>query len=233
MKHQVDRMVAKTEAKARLPRNTVKAVKRIVKKENKKNTEFKQHSNGVSQSTFYSGAGSAMIHLTDVAQGATDTTRIGDELTLNHIQIKLLLRNGLTNTSNELNTVRVMIFQYKSQDFTPLYTQLLLTNVPAGGVQGSMSSRNIDYLNTYHVIWDKTFQLGYGSPNALNYGNGSNFVKYLNFSVPLNRIKKKIQYIAASANPVNGIWMMIISNSASVATNPTYACTWTIGFIDR
>lgn len=223
----------KYRSKAKISKPMYNSVRRLIQTELSKDVEYKQHSTGVAQTGFYNAAGRYLVHLTEIAQGVADTQRVGDELTLKGCHIKLLLRNGLGNVANEMNLARCIVFQYKSQDNAPTISELLLANVPSGNTQGAMSNLNIDYRNIYNILWDETYILDQGTPNASNFGNGGQIVKYIDVDIPLKYAKKKVQYEAAStSNSVNGLYLMVVGHSASITTDPTVAGSWTVHFTD-
>lgn len=212
----------------------VALVKKEVKHYEKKNTEFKQFSLSVPSFSLYGGsAGASIVHLTAVPQGNTDGTRVGDELTLNSIHIRGIIFNGVGATANLYNDVRVIIFQYNNLDNAPLATEVLLTNSIFGStVVSAYSSRQIDYLAICHSLYDKTYHVEGGVSNAANYANTGINTKHFEIKVPMKWAKKKIQFQTGTTGCNNGIWMLVIGSSASVATNPQMAYVSTVSYTD-
>lgn len=206
------------------------AIKRVVKKEIKKVEETKQHTDGFAFTAVYGAiAGSVIDHITDIAQGITDTTRVGDELTLKHIKVRGAVFNGATNNSND---IRIIVFQYKNSDNIPVCDNLLQNTVMSGNTRSAYSARQQDYLNEYIVLYDKTYPTEIGIPGAANTGTSGQYHKLVEFDVPLKYAKKKIQYEAATNNSVNGIYVLVIGSQASGASNPTVGLQWAVSYTD-
>lgn len=217
----------------KLSPGTAKAVKNMIVKTINKRTEFKQYAASLTQTEFYNGAGASIGHITAIGQGTADNQRLGDEVYVQSLHMRFLLRNGIGATANEFNLARIMIFQYTSQDNAPSASELLLaSNVPAVAARCAMSSRDIDYLNLYHVLYDKTFLLNQGTPNAANYGNGGAIQRYVQFSVPLKKCKRKIQWESAGAGTVNGLYYCVIGLHATTDIDPTFATNFSLSFTD-
>lgn len=209
-------------------------VRSIVKSEMKKQTEYKQYSVSQSPVGVYDGTvGVNLINVTLITQGVADNNRVGDEINLKWIEVKMFLYNNTSATANAYTFFRVIIFQYNYFNNAPKIDELLLTSAANGGTTyGTFSSRNIDYLNTYHVLYDKTVKTVLGVPNASNYASNEAYVKSLNIRVPLKFAKKKIQYLAASTSPANGIWMLITTGQGTVASDPVVSYNVSTGFTD-
>lgn len=220
----------KNEKKARLDPKAYKAIKNLVHKEVKKDVEHKQHTDGFTfTSTWGAIGGTITDHITDIAQGVTDTTRVGDELTLVHIKVRGAILNG---TSNLYNDIRIIVFQYKNSDNTPIMDNLLQNSVISGATRSAYSARAQDYMNEYIVLADHVYHLEGGTPNAANYGQSGQYAKHVEFNVPLKYAKKKVQYEAATNAAVNGIYVMVIGSSANVASNPQVALQWAVTYTD-
>lgn len=216
-----------------LAKNTVKQVKKIVENVLKKNTEYKQHSDGYSLAVVYGAtAGASISHLTNITQAITDTGRIGDEITLKSIQIRGVIYNNTGAASNPYNFIRVIVFQYKSADNIPTVDEYLQNSVVSGNTRSAFSARNQDYMGIYISLFDKVYKVEGGAANAANYGPTGNISQYIQFNVPLKYCTKKIQYEAATTLATNGIYLIVIGSSASVTNNPTQAFQWTVLYTD-
>lgn len=213
----------------------VKQIRGIVKNDTKRNSEFKQFAADISVVGIYGGSGGALLtHLTPVVQGVADNQRVGDQLTLNSINIRGVMLSGDGATANRFNDIRIVVFQYKDSDMNPLVSEMFLSNtVTSAAAQNAYSNRNIDYLAEYNFLYDKTYHLDYGLQNASNYGQTGILSKHFEIKVPLKWVKKKVQFTAATTNTVNGIWLMAIGSSASVATNPSIGFSWSVGYTDK
>lgn len=217
----------------KVSRPVLSAIKKVVDNQMKRAVEFKQHTDGFTFTPFFGGTSGAIIsHLTAISQGNTDTTRLGDELHLQRIQVRGTVQNNAGALSNPWNQVRMLIFQYKSQDNNPSVDELLIASTASGGTRSCYSARNQDYLNIYNVLYDKMFIVEGGLANASNYGSSGRYAQLVNVVVPLKYCKRKIQYEASTSNAVNGIYMVIIGSTASVTQNPTCVMQWTMSYTD-
>lgn len=223
----------KYKAKDGLAPKTKKAVKKIVKTMLTQETEFKQHTAGFSFTPIWGTAGGSIVsHMTAITQNIGDNNRVGDEVTLKHIKVRGAIQNNFGVGANFFNDVRIIVFQYLSQDNSPVANELLTTNQIAGGQVSSYSARFVDYRDLYHVLYDKVHHLTLGQPLAGNNANSDSYSKYFEFTVPLKYAKKKIQYEAGTAASVNGIYFFAIGGTASVAANPTIAAQWEVSYTD-
>lgn len=205
----------------------------LIRRQIQANSEHKQYVQSVANQAVYAGAvGSYMTHLTSIGQGPGDSERVGDEINLHAVQMKMLFYNRAGVTSNPYTVWRISVFQYKSQDNAPAVGEAFLSNAASGGTYGAMSGRNIDYLGVYNFLYDKTFVTVAGEGNAANYGNVSNYVIYKEFYVNLKYVKKKIQFEAGGSGTVNGIYMFVTTGQPSVTTNPLFSFTASIRYTD-
>lgn len=90
--------------------------------------------------------------MTNLGQGTTDNTRIGDRAQFTSLHMKLF---GGTGTATEA-FCRFMIFQWKPFS-VPTAAQLLLLGT--GGVENLTSQLNHDFRSQYKVLYDRTFNL--------------------------------------------------------------------------
>lgn len=223
--------------KRKLAKSTVTAVKNIVKNEIKKEVEYKQYAaatTGVVPA--YTGiAGANFFNLTAIPQGPSDSTRNGDEVTLKHIHLRLFFINNTGLNSNPYVIWRVIVFQYKASDLVtaPTITNILLSSAANGGNSGALSSRNIDYLSIYNVLYDRMFQTVAGLPSSTNNGSVANYTSLVKISVPMKYVKRKIQYIAGSTNAVNNIYLLVTTAQGPVTNNPQFIGDWDTTYTDQ
>lgn len=205
-------------------------VAKISKQVEYKAAEHKQYANGQAYVSIYgASAGSNTTHLTTVSQGNSDSTRLGDELTLKAIHLRLNIFNGQNATCNPFNNTRVIIFQYKSPDNTPDVTKLLL-NGGGTGTRNAFSSFDIDYKGTYVVLFDETY-----TTHSTNVANGtipSDFSIFAKISVPLKYCKKRIVYQNGTTISNNGVWLTVIGDQPSIASNPAFQYDVNVTFSD-
>lgn len=219
--------------KVALRQNQKKEVRKIVKRTIERTSEWHQYQLGSGFQTVYAGAGTVIIGLTRVTQGLQDNQRVADELTLQKIQIRLNMQNNQGAAANYWNLFRVMIFQYKNSDMAPSAGQLLNIANANGGVVGTFSSRNIDYLNTYNVIYDRVFKTEQGVASVNNYAQTGVYSRYVKITPSLRRVKRKIQYQAGTDSHTNGIWMLITTDQATIANNPSFEYDCNVNYTDK
>jgi len=201
-----------------------KSVAKIAKRVTEKAAETKEHSYGVIPVVIYDGAGSLTSNITAIAQGVGDNLRIGDEITLKAIEIRMNFFNGTGVNSNHWVNWRVIIFQYNDKDNVPNLGEMLKTTVAnEGNTYGAMSSYNIDYKQTYNILYDKTIQTT-GTQGLAYTGDADSSAhwRFHKFTVPLKYCKKKIRYEAgAVGDATNGVYMAITTDRSTVGTNPS------------
>jgi hypothetical protein len=115
-----------------------------------------------SLTTIPNGNGTQPIPLINMAQGITDQTRVGDEITPKNNYLRFTLTRGLTDSF-----VRVIMFWWKAVQIaaapgtaTPQTPDVLQT-APVPGFQ-YLAPINKDQGRNVKVIYDRTFTLGTG-----------------------------------------------------------------------
>jgi len=146
--------------------------------------------------------------LTDVTQStvaASDTTRIGDEVEISRLKVKLAIQANDSAVAGVLGGInRVIIFQYKAD------TPFSVTNRPtlaeigrilapgpttlAGNEFNSLSHFNHDNRGLFNILYDKSFR----QMDATHYGDSTIITR--SFDVNLKRARKKINYVAGESN---------------------------------
>ena len=121
-----------------------KEVNTLIKRVFVKNTEYKQYSKSQASIAVHTTA-PYFSHLTNLGQNFTDATRVGDEFTLKSITARVGFNNGGAATSNAFVTWRIVVFQYKNSDVTPVATKMFLGSAahPASAA-GPFSSYDIE-----------------------------------------------------------------------------------------
>lgn len=134
-----------TKKKSVLKKKVDKEIKKFV------HPEMKYFDTG--NSTVYSNSG-AVIQLSDIAQGLTNSTRIGDSVTIKHLTFKWYVQG---NSQNPCNAARLILFVDKyNQGTDPTPGDVLQT---VGSVQAIVSAANINHLPRYRIIYDKLVNL--------------------------------------------------------------------------
>lgn len=221
-----------------LSEQQVVTVGRIVDRKIMKNAELKQAalSNGP-VIPVYNGGGTTFTKLTDIPQGVNYAQRIGDQITLKSLHIRMKLTNNQGNTSAIDTVWRVIIFQYFSNDATPVETELFVpsyANQNSGtAIVGSMSALDYNYKTQYRVLYDKTLYTS-GSNNQVGTSLlQDNYSRELHFKVPLKFAEKKIRFLSnATTNATNNIYMCVATNDVSKGNNPFYAFNCDLRYTD-
>lgn len=152
--------------------------------------------------------------ITDVPQGTTDLTRIGDKLHIHSIEIRMQMKVGMIAAPNVAGTNqlmgRVILFQWKDDD-TPTVGNILEVADP-------MSPFDHDRKVKRKVLMDRTFTLSgqVGTANT-NYCYRDIIVskKYLN----LRRLPGEgvnVSFQGASTTGVNKIYILFIADYSTV-----------------
>jgi hypothetical protein len=151
-------------------------------------------------------AGYAPFSLTDMAQGTTDTSRVGDTILAKKLTASVFFTYNATNTTTNLaasqNLMRFVIFVWKPffADVAPTAAKVFTYTSTAYSAMGPLTHDGIDQLVILH---DELFALdGFVNPNRIR-----------RFSIPLNR---KIQFKAGSStNQAGGIYCTFMSNASA------------------
>lgn len=191
----------------RKPKTVSKSTKKFVnfkiKTAIRKNIETKYHDVTISEAV---STVASIGSLTDVSQGQTDTTRIGDKLTI----------RGLSGRASMLgadasNLIRIIIFQWHHTDsVAPVIADILSSS-------GDPRSNFVhDTQNQYTVLYDKLFTLT---------SAGDKLVRAWIFRPRLKYAKKTINYSAGSTVGSNKIYRLFLSDSgASVHPSFNWSC---------
>jgi len=139
-------MTSKSKSNAPSKKQITKLVRGIIAQDE----EVKQNENSAALAAVFDGAGFLRFSLLGgIAVGAAGNARVGDQIMLKSIDIKVLMFNGLGATSNIYTHFRVVVFQYLGDSTlaAPLPMTYLLDGsaLNAGGVGGAFSSINEDY----------------------------------------------------------------------------------------
>ncbi len=98
-----------------------------------------------------SGTAPGLVQLTNLAQGNTDTTRIGNKIMITGIQFRYLV------TDTVHNVARVMIIQDKQTNGAIFAATQVLDDISAG--DAIVSLRNRDEVKRFRVIHDAVHQI--------------------------------------------------------------------------
>lgn len=176
-------------------------------------------------------AGSTWQDVTSgISQGQGDFgNRIGDQINLLNLNLNYTVFYPAGAASLPSACIRVCVVQYCRDDNTPLTTQMFRTTSILGGPwYSSYSLRNRDYLKFYKIIYDKRHIVV--TQTAAATAVDSKYRADVAVSIPLKG--KVVHYTAGSTTSVNGIWVFVIGDQASVASNPNVAMNWQLLYHD-
>lgn len=153
-----------------------------------------------------------IFSISEVPQGVTDITRVGDSLLPKRLEIRMLQIGADTPS----NTMRILLFRWKMNDAsdTPGVSEIF-----EGGYAGSyvFSPYNTHNRKRFEVLWDDTVVL---NPNVASTTNTQWRTKYFKLA------KKPIDYQYSAVTGQDKIFLLVISDSSAIS-HPT------IQFISR
>jgi len=152
--------------------------------------------------------------LTQSAGNSTDITRIGDQIKIHRLEMRLQL-SGQSNYSG--GTVRITIFQWHGDNSIDVPTATDLFNAGVSALPDSMPMRNEDHKRggQCSFLYDKSFSLNGGGAT----GNGDRYIKNLKVNVPLKYAKKVISYKTGTPDGFETIWACILADRAPAGTD--------------
>lgn len=202
-------------------KSVAKKVKTLTRRiKNLPKAEVKEYQNRITGNAF-TYAGDIGTPLTGIAQGYTgDGTRVGDELTLRNMRLKILITNPSGTNAPTLN--RVIVFQLKNNPDSIVTVgstiNLILDSTGVGTVTAPMSPFDINNRNAYRVLYDKTFVINQMSGPGTSASNSAQ-IKYLNCNIKFPQGAKKVEYSVGTGNITrNETYIMVISNTSSSQT---------------
>jgi len=161
----------------------------------------------------YSGL---LSDLTAIAQGSTDTTRVGDRIRLDSLHFSFYFTAGDTT-----NLCRIVLFQWfpPSGSFAPVIgTNLFLTT---GSILAPISQYLVDFESNFRVLYDKLFYLS----TTVTQSGTIQHIDVRKFP------QRNLQYVAGGTSGSGHLYRLVISDSAAVP-NPTICSTWLVRFTD-
>lgn len=159
----------------------------------------------------YTGAGAQLgttatfADVTAVSQGSSSITRVGDQIELTRLSIRLFL-DGQT-TSNTI--ARLIYFQWRPDNATaPVIADIL--DLGPGGTANVFSHINYDNKHLFKLLKDVTYPM---FPSVANPNNCREF----EFDIPVSNLAK-IRYDIAANTGDHHVYVMAISSTAAGAT---------------
>lgn len=188
--------------------------------------EVKQFTVSNFNTAYFSGtAGQIIIDLTAVVQGVSGAQRAGDHLFAKHLRLTYSIFNGIGATANGSTYSRIFIVQYLGDSSVagkPSIADFLqVSNANSGNTYGTFSSYDIDYDRQYVMLWDSGPILTYGTNGLAVSADVQNTHRRGNRVVPL-RCDRNIAFYTGGTTGPNHIFMVVTSDSPTIATNPAF-----------
>lgn len=175
------------------------AVKKIVNDELRKNTEQKHFDIGLTVPPTNIDWNGGIIHVSNVPQGDTDTTRDGDKITTNYLKI-----DWVAEKSDSFNCLRVLVVRWKND--TTLTGNFTVPNIfeaaALASVAAPLSQYNWDERPNFEVLKDELCCLTSGD-NAIS----------RHWFIDLK--KKKISYSAGSTDGIGKLGVVFLADSGT------------------
>ncbi len=205
--------------------------------------ELKQYAFSSASTAVYAGAGSIQVNIVNgITQGVADNQRTGDHLTLQKIHLRFSFYNGLGATANQTVAYRIIVYQFLGDNNTvPTPANFLLTNNQnAGNTYGTWSFPNVDYVDQYLVLYDSMpptgeyslWTVGSASQAVNGSAGGPGIVRAWTCDVPLRRADHNIRFYAGGAFGPNHLYFVILSDHATIATDPTVSYSAIVRYTD-
>jgi hypothetical protein len=153
--------------------------------------------------------------LSDVTQGTTDITRVGDKLTMNSVELKFFAVPG---TATLYSVVRLVVFLWRD-DTTPTVNDLMQAG--AGTSMLPLSPLDHDDRAKRKILYDKYFTMTYDNYGANQYG--ANAIKVFKTFMDLkkwNLRDRTVSYFAGGTAGFNKIWIFYGSTNGTGANQP-------------
>lgn len=196
----------------------VKQVKKIVSKEEELKY-FLAAQNGVAITST-----AAIVPLSSIPQGISDTQRVGDALEYKNLEVRMFLSIG-----NPTNLVRIIFFQWFPTATTPIATNILLT-----GYTGSIdttSTYSHDYRHDFKVLKDLFCPLigNLTVPVLAPAVYTDTTIRVFHFH--LRGFRKQVQFAGGTTQGSNQLYVLQISDSPA-APRPVIALSTKLTFVD-
>ncbi len=107
--------------------------------------------------------GGTVVQLTNIAQGTTNITRVGNGLKIASIYTKVMLHIAAAASSSQ---VRIMLVHDRQTNGALFATTDLLESVT--NIRGLISPRNIDHIRRFTVLFDKMYILNQNIASAIS-----------------------------------------------------------------
>lgn len=193
-----------------------KMVSSLIKQIASSNVEIKHFDQSSAAAISVSGL---LVNVSDITRGDDVTQRIGNQVSIKNIHLKVTWTLGTNATAQR---VRTMIVVDKQGFNTPVVTDIIDTSFVGGG--GGYSS-----IGYYYWDYRKRFKVIYDHVSCLT-SSGSNQTIHLDRKASLNL---KSQYIGASTTFTNQVYLLFIADDSNVLDFPACYYSTRITFTDE
>lgn len=182
------------------------------------NVEFKYHDTQFSQQAHTTGA---ILSLNFINQGDGSTNRDGDQCRLKSLELHGAV--ALPATASRPNSTRLMlILDTEPNGSTPAITDIL--DNQGGSINFYYSPRNLDNRTRFVVMKDWHYTVNPNGTEAYQI----NHYRKLDLKVLFNGTTGSITTMKN-----NHLFLLVLGDEASGATNPTYALSSRIRYVDN
>lgn len=212
---------AKKHSKFQLYPSQKKAVTAIVKKQINNDVETKFHEERYTTNPDNSAlSANQLFRITNIAQGQTDSTRIGDEVKPTSIRVRIASQTNLADP--ELAVLRAVLFQWHPDSVRdpPSFDEILMTPSLAT-VYAPQSELNHDQRKQFSVLADQMWTINKnGAENAIHL----NTLK--------SRKMRKLQFRNASQDGNEHIYLLIVSDRNILSAEPIVRVSARVNYTD-
>jgi len=177
-------------------------------------------------------ANATIFSLTTVPAGQTDTSRIGDQVTIRSLEFNYSINQELPGTSHLFAYCRIILFQWFENDaYDTVTLDKILATVPSPAYR-YLAPYAHDFRYQFRILYDKT-HIMVNTSAATGFTNNSYTpsVHVMLTQFPKNRI----QYVAASSTGVNNIYCLALGTAAqgdATNTKPKFQFECKFNFSD-
>lgn len=145
---------------------------------------------------------STIRQLSNIAQGTTDTSRVGDEVAMKFLRFKYTVKTE----GDRYNLLRVIVFQWYTHSTyrVPTIAEILQSTANSYAIHSPYIH---DYRHSFGVLYDKVHRMVYDADNE---------AMIVNKKVPLKYAKKNIHFEAGTTDGANKLYLLVVSDSAAV-----------------
>lgn len=187
--------------------NNKKSMKKLAERLELIQSEKKYHLTADSDTTFtvanYNGI---IFSVSEVAQGNTDITRVGDQLTIRSLEVSYFF------TCSASLLARIVVFQWIPNS-TPTVADVLLNNY-IGTTKAPITPYSHDGRYQFRILMDRLYHMANGT--------GCDSAILADKKMVIRFPVRKIQYASGGTTGTNKIWCIIIGNTSAASLNCLY-----------